>query len=121
MRGVGRIDAEIAGFFEGLAAHPSRARAYIVIAHEAATAVPELRPAIHQQNVRFRQRIQSALREGIDLGEIPSGLDTGAVSIAVMGMIRGVAWEWFTDAALDLSACERAILSQARMLYTVKS
>jgi hypothetical protein len=73
------------------------------------------------RNVRFRNRVESALREGIDLGEIPSGFDTGAVSIAVMAMVRGVAWEWFTDPALDLSACTRAILAQARALCTGKS
>ena len=67
------------------------------------------------------QKRRSALREGIDLGEIPSGLDTGAVSIAVMAMIRGVAWEWFTDPALDLTACKRAILGQTRALCTIKS
>jgi hypothetical protein len=34
-----------------------------------------------------------------------------------MAMVRGVAWEWFTDPALDLSACTRAILAQARALH----
>jgi hypothetical protein len=38
-----------------------------------------------------------------------------------MAMVRGVAWEWFTDPALDLSACTRAILAQARALCTGKS
>ena len=85
---MGRIDAEITSFFDGLVSHPSWVRVYIVIAHEAATAVPELQAAIHQQNVGFRNRVESALREGIDLGEIPSGLDTGAVSIAVMAMVQ---------------------------------
>ena len=121
LRGVGRIEAEITSFFDGLVSHPSWVRVYIVIAHEAATAVPELQAAIHQQNVGFRNRVESALREGIDLGEIPSGLDTGAVSIAVMAMVRGVAWEWFTDPALGLPACKRAILAQARALCTNKS
>src|SRR5205085_1189194 len=59
-RGLARIDAEIEGLFAGLRRNPAWARAYIVIAHEAATSLPELLPAIHEQNTAFRGRIEGA-------------------------------------------------------------
>jgi AcrR family transcriptional regulator len=118
MRGLDRIEAELAGVFDGLARNPSRIRAYIVIAHEAATSVPELRQAIHEQNVAFRQRVETALREGIDLGTVPPDVDAISVSIAVTAMVRGIAWEWFTDTTLDLTTCKQAVLDQARALFS---
>ncbi len=121
VRGAERIEAEIIGLFDGLTANPSAARAYIVIAHEAATSVRELLPVIHQQNIAFRGRIESALSEGIELETIRAGLDPASVSIAVMAMIRGITWEWFTDTTLDLAACKQAIIDQARVLCTATS
>ncbi len=121
VRGVERIEAEIIGLFDGLTANPSAARAYIVIAHEAATSLRELLPVIHQQNITFRGRIESALSEGIELETIRAGLDPASVSIAVMAMIRGITWEWFTDTTLDLATCKQAILDQARVLCTATS
>ncbi len=121
VRGAERIEAEIIGLFDGLTANPSAARAYIVIAHEAATSLRELLPVIHQQNIAFRGRIESALSEGIELETIRAGLDPASVSIAVMAMIRGITWEWFTDITLDLAACKQAILDQARVLCTATS
>ncbi len=118
LRGLERIEAGIAALFDGLTINPSWARAYIVIAHEAATSTPELRPAIHQQNTVFRGRIDSAIREGIDRGTIHPDLDPASASIAVMAMLRGITWEWFTDATLDLTICKQAILTQARVLLT---
>jgi len=114
--GTARIEAEIEGFFANLRAHPWWPRAYIVIAHEAATSLPELQPAIHRQNVAFRGRIETALQEAIDLGSVDPAVDVVSASLAIMAMVRGVAWEWFTDPSLDLDACERALLTQARTL-----
>jgi len=119
--GMERIEAEINGLFANLRAHPWWPRAYIVIAHEAATSLPELQPAIHRQNVAFRRRIEVALGEAIELGSIDPELDVVSASVAIMAMLRGVAWEWFTDPSLDLAACERAVLTQARALATPRS
>ena len=114
--GTARIEAEISGFFANLRKHPWWPRAYIVIAHEAATSLPELQPAIHRQNVAFRGRIEGALREAIGGGSVDPQLDVVSASLGIMAMVRGVAWEWFTDPALDLDACERALLTVARTL-----
>jgi AcrR family transcriptional regulator len=114
--GTERIEAEVEGFFANLRTHPWWLRAYIVIAHEAATSLPELQPAIHRQNVAFRGRIEAALREAIDLGSVDPELDVVSASLAIMAMVRGVAWEWFTDPSLDVDACERALLTQVRTL-----
>jgi BetI-type transcriptional repressor, C-terminal len=114
--GTERIEAEIEGFFANLRTHPWWLRAYIVIAHEAATSLPELQPAIHRQNVAFRGRIEAALREAMDLGSVDPELDVVSASLAIMAMVRGVAWEWFTDPSLDIDACERALLTEVRTL-----
>jgi AcrR family transcriptional regulator len=116
VRGLARIEAEIAAVFDGLDENPDSARAYIVITFEAVTSVPELRPVVHEQNVAFRHRIESALREGTTLGTVRQDVDAASVSIAVMAMIRGIVWEWFTDGSLDLTACRQAVLSQVAAL-----
>jgi AcrR family transcriptional regulator len=102
--GYRRVEVEIGAVFDGLNDSPSSARAYIIITHEAVTSLPELRPAVHQQNITFRGRIESALREATTLGTVRPDLDAASVSIAVTAMIRGIVWEWFTDDALDLAA-----------------
>ncbi|MET7926991.1 TetR/AcrR family transcriptional regulator [Streptomyces sp. NPDC005349] len=116
LRGFARIEAEIAAVFDGLDEDPDMARAYIVITFEAITSLPELRPVVHEQNVAFRRRIESALREGTRLGTVRRDVDAASVSIAVMAMVRGIVWEWFTDSSLDLTACRRALLSQVGAL-----
>ncbi|MFE9320758.1 TetR/AcrR family transcriptional regulator [Nocardia sp. NPDC052278] len=115
-RGFARIEADIAAVLDGLDRNPDACRAYIVITFEAVTALPELRPVVHAQNVAFRRRIEAALREGTTLGTVRRDLDTTSVSTAVMAMIRGVVWEWFTDSSLDLDVCRRALLSQVATL-----
>ncbi|MET7842573.1 TetR/AcrR family transcriptional regulator [Streptomyces sp. NPDC005356] len=116
LRGFARIEAEVAAVFDGLDESPHMARAYIVITFEAITSLPELRPVVHEQNVAFRRRIESALREGKALGTVRPDVDAASVSIAVMAMVRGIVWEWFTDSSLDLPACRRALLSQVAAL-----
>ncbi len=110
--GLPRVEAEIGAVFEGLNDSPSSARAYMVIAHEAVTSLPELRPLIHEQNIGFRGRVESALREAATLGTVRPDLDAASVSIAVTAMIRGIVWEWFIDSTLDLVACKQAVLDQ---------
>lgn len=114
--GVERITDEINGFFDGLAAHPAWVRAYMVIAHEAATSTPELRPAIHEQNIAFRQRVECDLREDCERGLLDRSVDPTTTSIVIISMLRGIAWEWFTDASLDLAKCRRAVLEQIELL-----
>ncbi|MEU1369772.1 TetR/AcrR family transcriptional regulator [Streptomyces sp. NPDC005803] len=116
LRGFARIEAEVAAVLDGLEESPHMARAYIVITFEAITSLPELRPVVHEQNVAFRRRIESALREGKALGTVRPDVDAASASIAVMAMVRGIAWEWFTDSSLDLAACRRALLSQVTAL-----
>src|SRR5437879_11365844 len=108
-RGIERVDAEIASLFAGLRASPQWVRAYIVIAHEAATSVPELRSPIHEQNLAFRERIHAAIEEGIRIGQVRADVDATSASITIMAMARGIAWEWFTDPTLDLAQCEKAL------------
>ncbi|SNQ49325.1 putative Regulatory protein TetR [Frankia canadensis] len=116
LRGVGRIETEIIKFFDGLVTDAENIRAYIVIAHEAATSLPELLPMIHEQNVALRTRIEADLREGIRDGTVRPDLEPVSLSIAITTMIRGVAWEWFTDPNLDVMACRQAVLDQVRVL-----
>ncbi|MEV5831447.1 TetR/AcrR family transcriptional regulator [Spirillospora sp. NPDC052242] len=116
--GLRRVQAEIGAVFDGLDENPSSARAYIVITHEAVTSLPELRPMVHRQNIAFRGRIESALREAATLKIVRPDLDAASVSIAVVAMIRGVVWEWFTDSTLDLAACKQAVLDQTAALCT---
>ncbi|MFI5953153.1 TetR/AcrR family transcriptional regulator [Cryptosporangium sp. NPDC051539] len=110
LSGLARVEAELSAVFEGLEKDPNPVRAYLVITFEAITTVPELRPVVHQQNVAFRGRIQSALRDGAMVGTVRRELDAGSVGIAITAMVRGIVWEWFTDSSLDLAVCRRALL-----------
>jgi len=114
LRGVDRLRAEAAIVFRGLRDRPLPVRAYHAIAHQAATAVPEILPAIHRQNLAFRDLIRQALREGVDDGDLLAELDIEASAIALTAMLRGIVWEWFSDGNLDLPASERALEYQIR-------
>jgi AcrR family transcriptional regulator len=114
--GVAGVDSDVRATFDRLTAQPSWARAYIIIAHEAATAIPEVRPAIHDQNVAMRQRIAAAIREAIERGEVSASLSAEQASFVIAAMIRGAVWEWFIDPSFDLPACRHAILSSIKSL-----
>lgn len=116
LRGFARIDGELAAVFDGLDEDPTSARAYIAITFEAVTSLPELLPVVHHQNVEFRWRLESALRDGVVLGTVRPDVDATAVSIALVAMLRGTVWEWFTDGSIDLAACRRALSSQVHVL-----
>ncbi|MEU1994117.1 TetR/AcrR family transcriptional regulator [Nocardia gamkensis] len=115
-RGLAVIEAEVADIFDGLAAHPSWVRAYVIIAHEAATALPEVLPAIHEQNIALRARIESALHEAIELGEAPGDLDVESTTFAIAAMVRGALWEFYTDRSFNSEACRQAVLQYIRGL-----
>lgn len=112
--GLGRLHGEVDMVFDGIRDQPITMRAYLAIAHEAATAVPEIRPAIHQQNLAFRRFIQTSLSEGVARGEIRPDLDVVSTALALTAMLRGLVWEWFTDPTLDLVAARRAVRRQIR-------
>jgi len=116
LRGVDRLRAEVALVFRGLRSRPLPIRAYHVIAHQAATTVPEILPAIHRQNRAYRDLVRQALREGVAGGDLSPELDVDAVAIALTAMLRGVVWEWFSDGHLDLAASERALEHQIAAL-----
>ena len=112
LRGIERLRAEAATVIPGMRDRPLPVRAYHVIAHQAATTVPAIRPAIHRQNHAFRELIRQALGEGVDDGDLLPELDVEASAVALTAMLRGIVWEWFSDGELDLALCERALEQQ---------
>jgi AcrR family transcriptional regulator len=116
MTGLDRVEAEIQGLFYGLTNRPARARAYIVIAHEAATALAQLRPIIHAQNLALRHRVEAAIRQGMELGTVRTDVDPETVALAIAAAARGITWEWFTDPALDLDVSHKALIDNIRLL-----
>lgn len=114
--GIAGVEADIRATFDRLITQSSSARAYIIIAHEAATAIPEVRPAIHDQNVAMRKRIAAAVHEAIERGEVAASSSADDASFAITAMVRGAVWEWFIDPDFDVSTCQHAILSSVKTM-----
>ncbi len=73
---------------------------YVIIVH-AATAGPDLRPAVAENNQALRQMIERFLAEAVELGEVDADADLPGLAVGVAGVMRGVLVQQMIDDALD--------------------
>lgn len=73
---------------------------YVIIVH-AATAGPDLKPAVAENNQALRQMIERFLAEAVELGEVDADADLPGLAVGVAGVMRGVLVQQMIDDALD--------------------
>jgi AcrR family transcriptional regulator len=110
-RGRDRIVDWVNARFDEFVNEPLRARAFLVIAIESATAVPDISGVIRDHNQLAIDFIVQAARDGIADGSIGGDIAADSATIAVIALVRGVGYEWFSDPAIDLESRRADVLS----------
>ena len=78
-------------------------RALFVAIAEAISSHPELLPEVVDSDARFRQMVARTLRRGAANGILDPQIDVEALSIIIVGMLRGIALQWLVEPeAVDL-------------------
>ena len=78
-------------------------RALFVAIAEAISSHPELLAEVMESDVRFRQMVTRTLKRGTADGSLDPETDVEALSVVIVGMLRGIALQWLVDPeAVDL-------------------
>lgn len=95
----------------GLAEISPLIRARIALwADAAASGTPDDRRSAASADHRFRAEILYCLDQGLESGEI-AGVDREGFTTVLVGMLRGIALQYFLDADLDLAGCQAEALA----------
>jgi AcrR family transcriptional regulator len=84
-------------------------RARLVLIAESITYDFEYRDVIIEGDRTFRSRLTKSFERGIALGEFPADIDAIGLSSVVIALLRGVAWQVFTDPQLDINRARSEI------------
>lgn len=86
---------------------------YVIIVH-AATAGPDLMPAVAENNRALRALIERILADAVERGEVAEGEDLAALAVGVAGVMRGVLVQQMVDDRLDRAAATEAAVTLVR-------
>jgi AcrR family transcriptional regulator len=93
------------------------ARVHIVLWAEAIAGAPDIRPSRAAWDRRFRTGIATMIANGLADGSVVAGIDPNAASVAVVGMLRGVAMQLLLDPGMtSLAAGQGAVVELVRSL-----
>ena len=105
LSGLAALEATVATYLNELVARGERMRTLYVLMGEALGPLANINDVFAELNAGFRQRASELIVEGMERGEIRSGLDPEAEAGLVLGMLRGVALQWMADpGCFDLDA-----------------
>jgi len=97
-------------YFEIISDLPPLHRARLVlIADAVATGSPEVRPATVSSDRSWREEIIRGVERGIASGEFAASVDPPGLATAILGMLRGVAFQSMLDEDVDLAACRKEV------------
>ncbi len=82
------------------------------------TARTELSPIFEEFDNRLRRQMAETIEKGKQAGEVSTTLDSEAFAIAYLGMLRGTALQYFTDADLvDLQRTKASIIECCKRTF----
>jgi AcrR family transcriptional regulator len=97
-------------YFDIVSDLPPLHRARLVLMADAvATGSPDVRPATVISDRSWREEIVKAIERGIAAGEFAPSIDPPGLATAILGMLRGVAFQSMLDDAVDLVAVRTEI------------
>lgn len=97
-------------YFDLVSDLPPLHRARLVLVADAvATGSPAVRPATISSDRAFRLEMVRGIERGIAAGEFAPSVDPSGLATAILGMLRGVAFQSMLDAEVDLDACRREV------------
>jgi AcrR family transcriptional regulator len=85
-------------------------RVHVVLWAEAIAGSTEIQPSRVAWDRHFRDGIARVLTDGIADGSVRAGIDVAAVSVAIVGLVRGVSMQLLLDpAAADLATAQGVV------------
>lgn len=94
-------------------------KAFYQLMFEALGPVPDLRAELQTLHQRFRADMERAMREGIASGELRADIDPAAQAVALMGSLRGIAFQWLLEpGGFDLDAVYAELKANLRRSLT---
>jgi AcrR family transcriptional regulator len=97
-------------YFEIVSDLPPLHRARLVlIADAVATGSPEVRPATVSSDRSWREEIVRGIERGVASGEFARSVDPHGLATAILGLLRGVAFQSMLDEDVDLDACRKEV------------
>lgn len=113
------LDAFLQHSLSDLKHNPDRARTMMILAHESMAAAPLLHEHFLMSHRRIRAGVAELTRDRQLRGELDAELDAEAFALMVIGLFRGLVFQFLLDpAGIDLDrafvATRRAILGYLR-------
>ncbi|HYF58373.1 MAG TPA: TetR/AcrR family transcriptional regulator [Burkholderiaceae bacterium] len=108
--GLASIRASINVYFSAKEENRLRARALIVMMTEASMDGSDLRETVAAYNRSVLRYFETHVREGIRAGEVEAGTDPRAVSVVLLGAMRGALLQRLTDDALRMTKVRDELL-----------
>lgn len=99
-RGIATILGLCRLYVDAQASPDPRARAFLLLWVGAAGADEELRPAMAQSDIEFRDGLALLIREGIADGTIRADADPDALAVTLVGALRGLILQSLVNPAL---------------------
>lgn len=90
LHGLDRLVARVQAYLRSLRTHQPAGQAFLLMWAEAVASEPALRPIFVERDQFFREEITKDIREGIDNGSIRPEVDPVAMSLIIVGNVRGM-------------------------------
>ena len=108
--GLASIRASINVYFGGREWNRTWARALVVMMTEASMDGSDLRDTVTAYNRSVLRYFETNIRHGIENGEVDPGIDPKAVSVVLLGAMRGALLQWLTDDAIRMTKVRDELL-----------
>lgn len=95
--GLEALYATAEAYLGELVVREERMRALYVLMGESLGPVSEINPVFAELNKGFRVNVRRLIEEGMVSGEVRADVDPDAEAAAVVGLLRGVAFQWMAD------------------------
>lgn len=76
----------------------------VLVADAVGNDSPDIRPAVVTADRAFRGSVAAGLRRGVEAGELPPDTDPEGLAVALVGLLRGITFQWLVDPDVDLAA-----------------
>jgi AcrR family transcriptional regulator len=88
-------------------------RAFLVLWAESATE-PELTPVFRERDDSFRSDLRDDVQAGIAAGQIDAAIDPAASAVAIVGQLRGIAFQKLLSPDIDVERLRHTVTDQWR-------
>jgi AcrR family transcriptional regulator len=97
LRGIDALLVTIDTYLDNVVRSGSLGRAYYELLGESISLVPEIHATFIAADRALREGIERTLRSAARAGDLPRDVDPRALSVVVVGLLRGIVLQWLLD------------------------